>query len=43
MWIMTIAECAETEVIVKHLKVLGVDYAQGHAFGSPRPMENWKG
>ena len=42
MGIITIAVHAETEIIVKYLKGLGVDFAQGYAFGSPEPLENWQ-
>jgi diguanylate cyclase (GGDEF)-like protein/PAS domain S-box-containing protein len=39
MGIQTIAEYAESEAIVAQLKALNVDYAQGYAIGSPRPLE----
>jgi diguanylate cyclase (GGDEF)-like protein len=36
--IETVAEYVEDELIAAELKRLGVDYAQGHAFGKPRPL-----
>ncbi|MFQ6023648.1 MAG: PAS domain S-box protein [Acidiferrobacterales bacterium] len=35
----TIAEFVENEVILKKLKEIGVDYAQGYAVGRPRPID----
>lgn len=37
----TIAEYVESEAIVEVLRELGVDYAQGHAFGRAMPMERF--
>ena len=42
MGIGTIAECAESEEVVDHLRKLGVDFAQGYAMGSPIPMDGLK-
>ena len=42
MGIGTIAECAESEEVVEHLRKLGVDFAQGYAMGSPIPMDGLK-
>ncbi len=39
MSIETVAEYVETEAIVAALRRLGVDYAQGYAFGKPEPLE----
>jgi predicted signal transduction protein with EAL and GGDEF domain len=36
----TIAEYAHSTAIVERLRRLGVDYAQGHAFGAPMPLED---
>ena len=38
MFVLTIAEYTESETIAEQLKALGVDYAQGHWLGSPRPL-----
>jgi EAL domain-containing protein (putative c-di-GMP-specific phosphodiesterase class I) len=35
----TIAEFVENEAILRKVKELGVDYAQGHFLGEPRPIE----
>ncbi|NJN46515.1 MAG: EAL domain-containing protein [Candidatus Competibacteraceae bacterium] len=35
--IRTVAEHVETEDTVKHLRALGVDYAQGYYYGRPSP------
>lgn len=35
----TIAEFAESEVIVRSLRDHGIDYAQGHYFGRPEPIQ----
>jgi EAL domain-containing protein (putative c-di-GMP-specific phosphodiesterase class I) len=35
----TIAECAEHADVVKALREMGVDYAQGFALGAPEPLE----
>ena len=42
MGIGTIAECAESQEVVEHLRKLGVDFAQGYAMGSPIPMDGLK-
>lgn len=42
MGIGTIAECAESQEVVDHLRKLGVDFAQGYAMGSPIPMDGLK-
>ena len=39
MGIQTIAEYAESEAIIRELKELRVDYAQGYAIGSPRLLQ----
>ena len=36
--IKTIAECADSEVTIQTLKILGVDYAQGFYLGAPVPL-----
>jgi diguanylate cyclase (GGDEF)-like protein/PAS domain S-box-containing protein len=38
MGIETIAEFVENDEIMKRLKDIGVDYAQGYALGPPRPL-----
>ena len=38
--IKTIAECADSEIIIDKLKEIGVDYAQGYYLGNPDPMDN---
>src|SRR5580693_3179616 len=35
----TVAEYVETEVIAEKVRELGVDYAQGYAFGRPEPLD----
>ena len=35
----TVAEYVETEAIAKEVRRLGVDYAQGYAFGRPEPLD----
>jgi EAL domain-containing protein (putative c-di-GMP-specific phosphodiesterase class I) len=35
----TVAEFVETEEIADAVRELGVDYAQGYAFGKPRPLK----
>ncbi len=40
MGIQTIAECVETTAIVRKLKTLGIDYAQGYTIGRPRPLHS---
>jgi diguanylate cyclase (GGDEF)-like protein len=39
MGMRTIAEWAETEAVVEHLRASGVDFVQGHALGPPLPIE----
>ena len=39
MVIQTIAERAESDVVLEKLRQLGVDHAQGFAISSPRPLE----
>lgn len=39
MGIKTIAEFVESEDILKHLKEIGVDYAQGYGVAKPVPLE----
>jgi len=34
----TIAEFAENEAVLKKLREIGVDYAQGYAVGRPQPL-----
>jgi diguanylate cyclase (GGDEF)-like protein len=36
----TVAEHAESEVVIARLAELGVDYAQGHAVGKPFPLDS---
>ena len=36
----TIAEFVENEAILDNLRVLKVDYAQGHHFGRARPLDD---
>ncbi len=36
----TVAEYVETEAIAATLRRLGVDYAQGYAFGRAEPLED---
>jgi len=38
MGIQTVAEFVENEVILAHLKDIGVDFAQGYGIGKPVPM-----
>ena len=38
MGIETVAEYVESEAIARELRVIGVDYAQGYAFGKPTPL-----
>ena len=38
MKLETVAEYAETPQVIEVLRKLGVDYAQGHAVGKPRPI-----
>jgi diguanylate cyclase (GGDEF)-like protein len=35
----TVAEFVESDAIAKRVRELGVDYAQGYAFGAPEPLE----
>lgn len=39
MSIDTVAEYVETKAIADEVRELGVDYAQGYAFGKPEPLE----
>jgi diguanylate cyclase (GGDEF)-like protein len=39
MGIKTIAESVENEEVLKVVKDLGIDYAQGYYFGKPEPLE----
>lgn len=41
MGIQTIAECVESDMILKKIKEIGVDYAQGIAIDRPRPLEEY--
>jgi EAL domain-containing protein (putative c-di-GMP-specific phosphodiesterase class I) len=41
--IATIAEYAHDAAIVRSLRQMGVDYAQGYAFGAPAPLEQLLG
>jgi EAL domain-containing protein (putative c-di-GMP-specific phosphodiesterase class I) len=34
-----VAESVESATVLAQLKQIGVDYAQGHALGSPGPLE----
>lgn len=40
MGIETIAEFVESETVFKLLKTIGVNYAQGHCFAIPMPLES---
>jgi diguanylate cyclase (GGDEF)-like protein len=40
MGIETVAEYVETKEIAREVRTLGVDYAQGYAFGKPEPLED---
>ena len=35
----TVAEFVENETILEKLRGIGVDYAQGHYIGRPRPID----
>ena len=37
--VTTVAEYVENEAIAAMVRELGVDYAQGYAFGRPEPLE----
>jgi EAL domain-containing protein (putative c-di-GMP-specific phosphodiesterase class I) len=39
MGIKTLAEFIENEEVLKVVKDLGIDYAQGYYFGKPEPLE----
>jgi EAL domain-containing protein (putative c-di-GMP-specific phosphodiesterase class I) len=39
MGIETVAEYVETQEIAQEVRLLGVDYAQGYAFGKPEPLD----
>jgi ammonium transporter, Amt family len=36
--IATVAECVESEAVLKELKIIGVDYAQGFHLARPLPL-----
>jgi EAL domain-containing protein (putative c-di-GMP-specific phosphodiesterase class I) len=38
MGLSTIAEFVENKAIMEQLKLIGVDYVQGYAFGAPSPL-----
>jgi diguanylate cyclase (GGDEF)-like protein len=40
MGIETVAEYVETEAIAREVRTLGVDYAQGYAYGKPEPLSD---
>jgi diguanylate cyclase (GGDEF)-like protein len=40
--IETVAEYVENDQIAQEVRRLGVDYAQGYAFGRPEPLTQWK-
>jgi len=40
MELETVAEYVESKATIKLIKKLGVDYAQGHAFGKPTPLQS---
>ncbi len=39
--IKTVAECAESEVIIQQLKKMGIDYAQGYHLSEPVSLNNF--
>jgi EAL domain-containing protein (putative c-di-GMP-specific phosphodiesterase class I) len=43
MGIRTIAEFVETEAVLARLRLLGVDYAQGHHLARPAPLPSPEG
>jgi EAL domain-containing protein (putative c-di-GMP-specific phosphodiesterase class I) len=43
MGITTIAQEVETEAILQQLRILGVEYAQGHAVATPAPLVDTDG
>ncbi|OOG22317.1 hypothetical protein B1C78_15350, partial [Thioalkalivibrio denitrificans] len=43
MSISTVAECTETDALIKLLKTLGIDFAQGYVLDRPRPIETLGG
>ncbi|MFO7915955.1 MAG: hypothetical protein R6U43_09740, partial [Candidatus Krumholzibacteriales bacterium] len=43
MGITTIAQEVETEPVLEHLQVLGVEYAQGYALAPPTPLVDTDG
>jgi EAL domain-containing protein (putative c-di-GMP-specific phosphodiesterase class I) len=38
MGIQTIAECVESEAVLKQLRKIGIDYAQGFCIDKPSPL-----
>ncbi len=40
MLIDTVAECVENQYILKEIREIGIDYAQGSYIGKPRPLLN---
>ena len=40
MGMQTIAEFVENEAILKKLREIGVDYAQGYGIAKPQPIES---
>jgi EAL domain-containing protein (putative c-di-GMP-specific phosphodiesterase class I) len=43
MGLKTIAECVESEAILKHLRQVGVDYVQGDCLKPPQPISQFLG
>jgi len=39
MGLQTIAEFVEDDEMIEHLRLIGIDYAQGYALGRPEPFE----
>jgi EAL domain-containing protein (putative c-di-GMP-specific phosphodiesterase class I) len=37
--VTTVAEFVETDEVARCLKQMGVDYAQGYAYGQPQPLD----
>ncbi|MDH3637438.1 MAG: EAL domain-containing protein [Gammaproteobacteria bacterium] len=42
MLIDTVAECVENQYILKEIREIGIDYAQGSYIGKPKPLLNQK-